>query len=169
MKLGNFSYLTLLPNDRDERKLHWQYKIKKIRKTMYFYGLALIVVLLFTVTIFLFGRTIDELVYVFTTFLACCIFSLIYCLSKTSDMFVYLLPIFRLIVHGVYIYATRKLVLDECQCKYSAIFILLLDETYFGMALLFDFVFLSPGVKITLFTYTPIFFCGITCIFLVRF
>ena len=165
---NNFSYLTLLPNDQDERRLHWTYKVKKIRTTLYFYGLALSVVLLLTITIFIFGRTLDEFIFVLIAALAFALFSMIYCLSKKSDIFVYLLPIFRLIVHGVWIYATRKLELNENQCYYRDIYIFLLDETYFGLALLFDFVFLSPGMIFALLTYAPIFFGSHAFLVLVR-
>ena len=112
----SFSYLTLLPKDRDERRLHWQYKVNKIRKTMHFFGIALLVTLLMTIVYFSVGRTIDEFVFVFIAILSLVLFSLIYCLSKKSDMFIYLLPIFRLILHGVWIYATRTFVMSESKC-----------------------------------------------------
>ena len=158
MSLGNnFSYLTLLPNDHGERRLHWQYKLKKIRKTMYFYGLALFVTFLVTITMFIFGRTVDEFIFVLISVLALALFTMIYYLSKKSDLFIYLLPIFRLILHGVWLYATRKFVMSENKCQFSDVFILLMDETYFGLSFLFDCVFLCPGLMLTLLTYAPLF------------
>ena len=107
MKLGNFSYLTLLPSDPEEKKLHWQYKLRGIRKTMYFYGIGLSAVLLFSVIIFIFGRTMNLFMIVVCAMLASVLFGLIYMLSKNSDRFVYFIPVFRLIVHFVFIYSTR--------------------------------------------------------------
>ena len=158
MKLGNYSYLTLLPSEEGERRLLWQYKLRGIRKGMYYCCISLLIVFLFTLIIFLFGRTFDLLVYVFITMLASSVFGLIYCISKKSDMFVYLLPGFRLVIHIAYVYLSRGLVFNGTECSYTAIFLLMMDETYFNLSYLFDVLFLSPGLKISLLLYTPIFF-----------
>ena len=124
-----------------------------------FYGfLGLLLCLLFTIIIFLFGRTFDLLVYVFITMLACSVWGMIYCISKKSDNFVFLLPGFRLIIHIAYVYLSRGLVLNGTECAYTTIFLLMLDESYFNLSYLFDVVFLSPTLKISLLTYTPIYF-----------
>ena len=169
MEARSFSYLTLLPHDHDERRLLWKYKLSGIRKTMFFYGLACINVVIFTLTLFLVKRNRDEFVYFLITLLACCLFGMIYCLSKISDSFVYLIPIIRLIIHGLYIYSTRNLVLNENECSYSTLFILFLDEAYFNLCFLFETVFLSPSIKVSILTYTPLYVGGHTFQVLIRF
>ena len=169
MKLGDFSYFTLLPNDPDERRQHWQYKLGGIRKTMFFYGIALLAITFFSTIFFLFGRSINELGILVTCIFAGTLFSLIYIFSKKSDLFVYAIPLSRLIIHGAYLYLTRESVKEDIECSYSSLFIFLLDELYFTMAYLFDIVFLSPGIKITLLTYTPTFIGVHICQVLMRY
>ena len=70
----------------------------------------------------------------------------------------YLLPGFRLIIHIAYVYLSRGLVLNGIECSYTTIFLLMLDESYFNLSYLFDIIFLSPTLKISLLTYTPIYF-----------
>ena len=169
MNARSYSYLTLLPHDHDERRLLWKYKLDGIRKTMFFCAIASTSVVIFTLTLFIVKRNRDEFVYFLITLLAVCLFGMIYCLSKISDSFVYLIPIFRLIIHGLYIYSTRNLVLNENECSYSTLFILFLDEAYFNLCFLFETVFLSPSMKVTILTYTPLYIGAHTVQVLIRF
>ena len=111
----------------------------------------------------------DEFSYFLITLLACALFGMIYCFSKFSDSFVYCIPVFRLIIHGVYLYSTRNLTFNEKECSYSTLYILFLDEAYFNLSFLFETVFLSPSIKVTILTYTPLCIGAHTVQVLIRF
>ena len=77
--------------------------------------------------------------------------------SKHSDLFVYLLPLFRAIVSSYFIYSisTRDEQFDSCD--YKAISPIIKDELYFCFGFLLDILFMSPSLKMTIFAHSPIY------------
>ena len=113
MSPREFSYMSLELKDKEENQLHWQYKLKVIRKTMYLYALCIPCCLFFTTGIFVFGRTLASAIPVFCNLAFAALFILTYIVSKKSDNFVYLVPISRLLITALYLYLTSGTSLDS--------------------------------------------------------
>ena len=154
---GQICYQTELLEDKEVRRQYRQYKLEGIRKTMYLYGLALIACLIFSITIALFEKTQLQVFLCWFIIINCALYGAVYLVSKKSDRFVYLIPLVRFMINGVYLFITREIEFQENQCSYDTVFILTLDESLFGLSYLYDIVLLSPGMNMTLLTYTPIF------------
>ena len=127
---------------------------------MYLYALCIPCCLFFTTGIFVFGRTLASAIPVFCNLTFAALFILTYFVSKKSDNFVYLVPISRLLITALYLYLTSGTILDSSQCEFYQIFMLICDEAYFALCLLTDTIFLSPSVRVTLLTHTPVFLLG---------
>ena len=166
---GQICYPTLLHEDKEVRKQYRQYKIDSIRKTIYLYGLALIACLIFAVTIALFIRSQVQVNFLWFTIISCALFGAVYLVGKKSDRFVYLIPLVRIMINGIYLFITREIEFRENQCTYDTVFIITMDETFFGLSLLLDIVLLSPSMNMTLLTYTPIFIGSHVVEVLIRF
>ena len=166
---GQICYQTEHLEDKEVRKHYRLYKLEGIRKTMYLYGLALIACLIFAVTIALFKRTKVQVNFLLFTIFTCALFGTVYLVSKKSDRFVYLIPLVRLMINGIYLIITREIEFQENQCTYDTVFILTLDESFFGLSYFYDIVLLSPGMNMTLLTYTPIFIGSHVLQVLIRF
>ena len=77
--------------------------------------------------------------------------------SRRSDNFVYLTPVYRLLISVIFIWSIYNQDKLSEGCDYKSISPIIHSEFYLGLTFMVDIVFISPSLNVTVFAFGPIY------------
>ena len=122
MVFNNYSLITLKPCDITEQNLFWKFKIEDIRASVRLYTyftLSIWVISLLTLAV---AQTKMSLINSLTASISTALWILIAFFSKRWDIYIYLLPVYRILVHSFFILNMSELDFSENECDNEAIY-----------------------------------------------
>ena len=156
MYLKRLNVFSIQPRDKQEKRFFWQFKIKGVKISMWFWlGIVAITAVLMLIRLAFTQSTQDLIVLIAILLNLALWLSLIYA-SKSNDNFIYMLPIVRIVFFGMFLVGLEDLDLKDVTCDPKLIFTLIGEEVYIDFVLIFDLLLLSPSLKISVLAYVPI-------------
>ena len=92
--------------------------------------------------------------------IATAVWILIALFSKRWDSYIYLLPVYRILINSIFILNLGELDFSNNECNYGKIYQLMLELFYFSFGFFADIILLSPTLGFTTLIYGPIFVVG---------
>ena len=77
--------------------------------------------------------------------------------SRRSDNFVYLTPVYRLLISVIFIWFNYNQDKLSDGCDYKSISPTIQSEFYLGLTFMVDILFISPSLNVTIFAFGPIY------------
>ena len=158
VEFKNYSPITLTPRDITDRKLFQKFKVIEMRTSVLIYSIFQIAVWIFNLMNLIVSPSKPALVNVLIATMGLAFMIVVFLISKRwTDGYVYLLPVHRLIVSGIFLLTLPELNTIAGECSFETQKQLLIEAIYFILGFIIDITMLSPSLMFTALIYGPIY------------